>query len=688
MNTIHLCKSVFLFLLFITFFQFCNESSKTKEDTKKILAAFALVKDPTPYDPDQAAIDAIDADIVNPGPLNMNVKALSLTSSTTASLGKNFSFSASIQSDYDAKNVLIRFVFINKAQIDAGVTSGLKQFEVLDRIDFVKKGTNTYNFIIAIPDAGGQHSGAYTIFPILDSENQRNNSFVRSGMLTGVKKENNTSVTIDSSTSGTRDLLLSKLTLRKPVLVIKNAQTYTKTRIGVSGEAYSMGQDASNVDVEFFFADTNGNKLTSLGNLLVYNSVANTNSTTYRIASLTANVKKNFEVSLIPGSDSFLASINSYIQTNGVNSLRVYAHINPSGAVTETNAPGGASSNIVTVPAIIAIDTANKSIEPKAINSSLNTSPLKEYAVKFYSGIIGDKSLFAVDLDFNAYGKLLKNTTVIGHGDAKSKVYLFSIIERTLFQAYAHAELIPIRMKDSYVDAEVKVLTLSGDMNVVFKKYETGAKSYYWYTTKYKDKEVTKTIYPFGIPVKLTGKIAGILLSKNKNQLSDCNIYSCRPDEFKEGFSETNYKDYSVAQIHVRNNFEINVNPRILIRGFAQAKPDTGITLGLEGQLNILDIFPVAKATATVRMINNAYQVEIEFKETLDVFYESLYGKLELFLEIPYPSVSFWDASIEYYRKYWNIVSWDSAFSDTERLMEESQFLRIHLYTGQVDFTY
>ena len=688
MNANHFFKYIFFFLLFIISFQFCNETSKTKEDSKKILAAFALVKDPTPYDPDQAAIDAIDADIVNPGPLNMNVRGVSLTSSNTASLGKNFSFSTSIQSDYDAKNVLIRFVFINKAQIDTGVTSGLKQFEVLDRIDYVKKGTNNYNFNIAIPDAGTKHSGTYTIFPILDSENQRNNSFSKSGMLSGVKKENNTTVTIDSSTSGTRDLLLSKITLRKSVLVIKSAQSFTKTRIGLSGEAYSMGQDATNVDVEFFFADTNGNKLPALGNLLVYNSVANTTSTTFRIGSLTANVKKNFDVSLIPGSDALLASINSYIQTNGVNSLRVYAQINPSGSVAETNAPGGATSNIATTPAVIAIDTAVKSIEPKALNSSLNSSPLKEYAVKFYSGIIGDKSLFAVDLDFNAYGKLLKNTTVVGHGDAKSKIYLFSLIERTLFQAYAHAELIPIRMKDSYVDAEVKVLTLSGDMNVVFKKYETGAKSYYWYTTKYKDKEVTKTIYPFGVPVKLTGKIAGILLSRNKEQLSACNIYSCRPDEFKEGFSETNYKDYSVTQIHVRNNFEINVNPRILIRGFAQAKPDTGITLGLEGQLNILDIFPVAKATATVRMINNAYQVEIEFKETLDVFYESLYGKLELFLEIPYPSVSFWDASIEYYRKYWSLVSWDSAFSDTERLMEESQFLRIHLYTGQVDFVY
>ena len=688
MNANHFFKYIFFFLLFIISFQFCNETSKTKEDSKKILAAFALVKDPTPYDPDQAAIDAIDADIVNPGPLNMNVRGVSLTSSNTASLGKNFSFSTSIQSDYDAKNVLIRFVFINKAQIDTGVTSGLKQFEVLDRIDYVKKGTNNYNFNIAIPDAGTQHSGTYTIFPILDSENQRNNSFSKSGMLSGVKKENNTTVTIDSSTSGTRDLLLSKITLRKSVLVIKSAQSFTKTRIGLSGEAYSMGQNATNVDVEFFFADINGNKLPALGNLLVYNSVANTTSTTFRIGPLTANVKKNFDVSLIPGSDALLASINSYIQTNGVNSLRVYAQINPSGSVAETNAPGGATSNIATTPAVIAIDTAVKSIEPKALNSSLNSSPLKEYAVKFYSGIIGDKSLFAVDLDFNAYGKLLKNTTVVGHGDAKSKIYLFSLIERTLFQAYAHAELIPIRMKDSYVDAEVKVLTLSGDMNVVFKKYETGAKSYYWYTTKYKDKEVTKTIYPFGVPVKLTGKIAGILLSRNKEQLSTCNIYSCRPDEFKEGFSETNYKDYSVTQIHVRNNFEINVNPRILIRGFAQAKPDTGITLGLEGQLNILDIFPVAKATANVRMINNAYQVEIEFKETLDVFYESLYGKLELFLEIPYPSVSFWDASIEYYRKYWSLVSWDSAFSDTERLMEESQFLRIHLYTGQVDFVY
>jgi hypothetical protein len=689
MNTDHILKISFSFLLLMTFFQSCNETSKSKEDSKKILAAFNLVKDPTPYDPDQAAIDALDADIVNPGPLNMNVKSLSLTSSTTASLGKNFSFSASIQSDYDTKNVLIRFVFVNKSQIDAAVTTGLKQFEVLDRIDYIKKGTNSYNFNIAIPDAGTGHSGSYTIFTILDSENQRNNSFAKSGMLSGVKKENNTTVTIDSSTSGTRDLLLSKITLRKPVLVIKNAQTFTKTRIGVSGEAYSMGQDATNVDVEFFFADTNGNKLTSLGNLLVYNSVTNTTSTAFRMASLTANVKKNFDVSLIPGSDSLLASINSYIQTNGVNSLRIYAHINPSSAVAETNAPGGATSNIATVSATIAVDTAIKSMEPRAaLNSSLNTSPLKEYSVKFYSGIIGDKSLFAVDLDFNAYGKMLKNTTIIGHGDAKSKIYLFSLIERTLFQAYAHAELIPIRMKDSYVDAEVKVLTLSGDMNVVFKKYETGAKSYYWYTTKYKDKEVTKTIYPFGIPVKLTGKIAGILLSKNKEQLSECNIYSCRPQEYKEGFSETNYKDYSVAQIHVRNNFEINVNPRILIRGFAQAKPDTGITLGLEGQLNVLDIYPVAKATATVRMINNAYQVEIEFKETLDIFYESLYGKLELFLEIPYPSLSFWDAKIDYYRKYWSIVSWDSAFSDTERLMEESQFLRIHLYTGQVDFTY
>lgn len=681
-------KTVFYFTLITLFLQSCNETSKTKEDTKKILAASALITDPASINQDQLAMDALDADIVNPGPLNMNVKGLSLTSNT-ASLGKNFSFSATIESDYDAKNVLIRFVFINKSQIDAGTTTGLKQFEVLDRIDYIKKGTNSYNFNIAIPDAGTQHSGAYTIFTILDSENKRNNSFSKSGMLSGVKKENNTTVTIDSSTSGTRDLLLSKVTLRKPVLVIKNAQTYTKTRIILSGEAYSMGQDATNVDVEFFFADANGNKLASLGNLLVYNSVANTTSTRFRIPSLTANVKKNFDVSLIPGSDSLLANINSYIQTNGVNSLRVYAHINPSGAVAEVNAPGGATSNIATVPAIIAIDTATKSLEPRAaLNSSLNTSPLKEYAVKFYSGIIGDKSLFAVDLDFNAYGKMLKNTTVIGHGDAKSKIYLFSLIERTLFQAYAHAELIPIRMKDSYVDAEVKVLNLNGDMNVVFKKYETGAKSYYWYTTKYKDKEVTKTIYPFGVPVKLTGKIAGILLSRNKEQLSECNIYSCKPQEYKEGFSETNYKDYSVTQIHVRNNFEINVNPRILIRGFAQAKPDTGITLGLEGQLNILDIFPVAKATATVRMINNAYQVEIEFKETLDVFYESLYGKLELFLEIPYPSVSFWDASIEYYRKYWSIVSWDSAFSDTERLMEESQFLRIHLYTGQVDFTY
>ncbi|MBP9162866.1 MAG: hypothetical protein KBF99_06770 [Leptospiraceae bacterium] len=676
-------------LILTTLISYCNETSKSKGDTKKILAALAIVKDPVPFDPDQAAIDAIDADIVNPGPLNMNVKQVNLTSSTTASLGKNFSFSASIESDYNAKNVLIRFIFVNKAQIDAGTTTGLKQFEVLDRIDSVKKGTNSYNFNIAIPDAGTEHSGAYTIFTILDSENKRNNSFAKSGMLSGVKKENNTTVTIDSSTTGTRDLLLSKITLRKPLLVIKNAQTFTKTRFVVSGEAFSMGKDAANVDIEFFFADTSGNKLTSLGNLLVYNSVVNSTSTTFRIASLTANVKKNFDVSLIPGSDSLLTSINSYIQANGVNSLRVYAHINPTGSVSETNAPGGATSNIATVSAAIVVDTATKSLDTKAVlNSSLNTSPLKEYSVKFYSGIIGDKSLFAVDLDFNAYGKMLKNTTIIGHGDAKSKIYLFALIERTLFEAYAHAELIPIRMKDSYVDAEVKVLNTRGDLNVVFKKYETGAKTYYWYTTKYKDKEVTKTIYPFGVPVKLTGKLAGILLSKNKNQLSECNIYNCKPEEFEEGFSETNYKDYSVTQIHIRNNFEINVDPRILIRGFAQAKPDTGITIGLEGQLNVLDIFPVAKATATVRMVNNAYQVEIEFKETLDVFYESLYGKLEIFLEIPYPSVSFWDASIEYYRKYWGIVSWDSAFSDTERLMEETQFLRIHLYTGQVDFVY
>ncbi len=676
------------YFLFIILFQNCNDTLTYKDKAKNVLFLVSLIKDQVPFDPDQFAIDAIDADIVNPGPLNMNVKTVNLTSSQTAFIGKNFSFSANIESDYDAKNVLIRFVFVNKSQIDSGVTSGLKQFEVLDRISSVKKGTNSYNFNIPIPDAGPQHSGNYTIFTILDPENKRNNFFTRSGMLSGVKKDNNTSVAVDSSSSGTRDILLSKITLRKPVLVIKNAQTFTKTRIGVSGEAFSMGQDATNVDVEFFFADINGNKLTALGNLLVYNSVANTTSTLFRIPTLTANVKKNFDVSLIPGSDSLLANINSYIQSNGVNSLRVLAHINPSGAVSEVNAPGGATSNVVSVPAVIAIDTATRSVDPKAVSSSLNNSPLKEFGVKFYSGIIGDKDLFAVDLDFNAYGKMLKNTTVIGHGDAKSKIFLFSVLERTLFEAYAHAELIPIRMKDSFVDAEVKVLTIDGGLAVVYKKYETGAKSYYWYTTKYKDKEITKRIFPFGVPVKLTGKIAGILLSQNKSQLSECNIYSCKPEEFKEGFSETNYKDYSVAQIHVRNNFEVNVNPRILLRGFAQAKPDTGITIGLEGQLTILDIFPVAKGTATVRMINNAYQVEIEFRETLDVFFESLYGKLELFLEIPYPSVSFWDASIEYYRKYWGLVSWDSLFSEKERLMDERQFLRIHLYTGQVDFTF
>ena len=48
--------------------------------------------------------------------------------------------------------MLIRFVFFYKAQIDMGSTSGLKQFEVLDRIDY-EKGTNNYNFNI-VPRCG------------------------------------------------------------------------------------------------------------------------------------------------------------------------------------------------------------------------------------------------------------------------------------------------------------------------------------------------------------------------------------------------------------------------------------------------------------------------------------------------------------------------------------------------------
>ena len=684
------------FAMLLAVFAFCSGDEKgTKAEKQKRDAALAIMLSQTPYDPDQAAIDAIDADIVNPGPLNMNVKSVT-ASSSTVSLGKNSIFSASIQSDYDAKNVLIRFLFINKSQIDSGATSGLKQFEVLDRIPYIKKGTNSYDFNLPIPDAGTSHSGSYIIYTILDSENKRDNAFQKSGMLSGVNKSGAATVTVDSSASGTRDLHITAVKPRDSAFILKPNQNYVKTRIGISLEAFSKNKDSENVDVEFFFADSNGTKLTSLGNLLVYSSSSGTGSQYFRFAKMKADQKANADLILIPSSSTALTNMQSYVQTNGTGSLKIYAEINPAAAVYEVNSPGGATSNSATAAVTAAVDTGVKSVpftgtipgDGKAINASLNTSPLKEYSAGYSTGTLGDKSLFAVDMDFKAYGKMLKNTTIIGHADAKSNIYLFDIINRTLFQAYAHAELVPIRMQDSYFDSEVKALNLSGDLAVVFKKYETGAKSYYWYTTKYKDKKIEKRVFVYGVPVKLTGILAGILLSTNKKQLSECTINSCRPEEYAEGFSEVNYKDYSVAQIHVRNNFEFNVNPRILLRGFAQAKPETGITMGLEGQLTILDIFPVAKATATVRMINNAYQVEIEFKETLDVFMEYLYGKVEMFLEIPYPSVSFWDVSIEYYRKYWTIVSWNSLGDFKDRFMEESQFLRIHLYTGEINFTY
>lgn len=675
---------------------YCSSDEKgTKAGKQKRDAALAIMLSQTPYDPDQAAIDAVDADIVNPGPLNMNVKSVT-ASSSAVSLGKNYRLSASIQSDYDAKNVLIRFLFVNKSQIDAGITSDLKQFEVLDRIPYIKKGTVSYDFNLSIPDAGTSHSGSYMIYTILDPENKRDSSFQKSGMLSGVNKSGAAAVTVDSSSSGTRDLYIGSLKARDSVVILKPNQAYAKSRIGISLEAFSKNKDSENTDVEFFFADANGTKLTSLGNLLVYSSSAGTASQYFRFSTMKADQKANADLILVPSSAAALANIQNYVQANGANSLKVYAEINPTGAVSEVNSPGGATSNSAAVSVSIAADTGIKSVplvgtiqgDGKAISSSLNTDPLREYSAGYSTGTLGDKSLFAVDMDVKAYGKILKNTTVIGHGEAKSNIYMFDIISRTLFQAYAHAELIPIRMSSSFVDAEVKAMNLSGDLAVVYKKYETGAKSYYWYTTKYKDKKIEKRIFVYGVPVKLTGVIAGILLSKNKNQLSECTINSCRPDEFNEGFSEINYKDYSVSQIHVRNNFEINVNPRILLRGFAQAKPDTGVTLGLEGQLTILDIFPVAKGTATVRMVNNAYQVEIEFKETLDVFMEYLYGKLEMFVEIPYPKISFWDASIEYYRKYWTLVSWNSLGDFKDRFLDESQFIRIHLYTGEINFTY
>jgi hypothetical protein len=670
-----------LILSSLLFVLFCSQN--VENDNKKKSAALLLLptNSNTEIDVDQARIDALDADIINPGALNMNVK--SITASNTVYIAKNYSFSASIQSDYDAKNVLIRFVFINKSQIDSGQTTSLKQFEILDKIDYIKKGTHTYSFTVSIPDAGNTHSGLYTIIPFLDPENKRENYTSKAGMLSGVKKDSNTNVLVNSSTSGTRDIYLKQINFKSNVLVLKTAQNYLNTEIGVSGDAYSDNLDSNSVDIEFFLADTNGNKLPALGKLLVFSNGSTLTKLT--ISKLTANRKTNFDTVLVPESSSSLTSIANYVTTNGANSLRIFAEINPSGVITESN-PANTTSNIATTSITTAISTAIKSVEVK--NSNLNTSPLKEYSVGFNSGVLGDKAIFGAEFNFQAYAKMLKNTTLIAHADANSRIYLFTIIDRTLLTAYAHAELIPIRMKDSFVDAEVKAITLSGDLATVFKLYETGARSYYWYTTKYKEKEIKKRIFPYGIPVLLTAKLAGILLSKNKKQLSECNIYNCKPEEYKEGFSTVNYKDYSVAQIHIRNNFEFNANPRILLRGFGQAKPDTGITIGIEGQLTIVDLFPEAKATATVRMINNAYQVEIEFKETLDIYLEYLYGKIEVFLEIPYPSVSFWDVSIEYYRKYWTVFSWDSAGDYKKRLMDESQFLRIHLYTGQVDFTY
>ncbi|MCB1177724.1 MAG: hypothetical protein KDK36_09115 [Leptospiraceae bacterium] len=683
---------LFLFIPFIVLIlTYCTnfEDNKKNNENNRNLALLGLLKEPY-YDPDQAIIDAEDADIVNPGPLNLEVKELKLNSSSTVYPGKNFAFTVNIKSDYNAKNVLVRYIFIDKSQIDAGATTGLKQFEVLDRIPYINKGTNDYSVNIPIPDQGSSYNGAFTIYTIIDPENIRDNYFRKEGMLSGIKQSGNTSVTIDGSKSGTRDLFLTKLKPGSDVWTIKSNQDYRNTQIGVSVEAYSSGLDTSGAGLEFYFADTNGTKLTSLGKLLIYNSSSNSGSSSSSI-SLTKDQKKNVDVVLIPDSSTALSNIASYINTNGSSSLKIYAEINPARSISEIDAPGNASSNSLSASITTPVDTATKSFLAKSEEKNLNSSPLKEYSYKYGTGTLGDKSLLAADFNFTAYGKLLKNTTVVGHGEAESEIYLFNLINRKLFKAYAHAELIPIRMKDSYVDAEVQMLNPWGGMDVVFKRYESGARSFYWYTTKYKEKRIIKRIYPNGVPVRLTGVIAGILLSSNRDQLSECTINSCTPDRSKyegSGFVQTNDRNYSVAQIHIRNNFEFNVNPRLLLRGFAQGKPDTGISMGVEGQLTILDVFPVAKATATTRMINNAYQVEIEFKETFDVAMEYLYGKIEFFLEIPYPSISFWNASIEYYKKYFTLVQWDSVGTYSKRFLDESQFLRIHLYTGQVDYTY
>jgi hypothetical protein len=685
-------------LLLLSLLSSCSDDGANKEKKKRNLYAILLL--PTPYDPDQAILDAIDADIVNPGPLNMALKNVNLITTEPLSIGKHYKFTVSINSDYDAKNVLVRFIFINKAQLDSGLTTNLTQFEIMDRIPYIYKGNREYTINVPIPDAGPDHSGQYAIFSILDTENRRENYFQQSGMLSGVNKTPIGFVNVNGSTSGTRDLFIERLRLGNPVTVLKTAQNNTDSIISASMEIFSGGLDSQSIDVAFGFADLNGNKLPALGNLYLINGNGGT-SPLYRVNSLRADVKANGNVFLVPESNTTLLAIKNYIESNGEKSLKLYAEVNPSGTLSEINAPGGATSNIAFVEIPIALDASPKNVgvtgeaitghydKSQSFHSSINSAPLKEYSIGFGTGTLGDKDLFALDFDFNAYAKMLKNTTVIAHAEAKSNIYMFSAIERTLFTAYAHGELIPIRMKDSFIDAEVKVMSdFSGGMTTVYKLKETGAKSFYWYTTRYKEKRLVKRVFVHGVPVRLTGVLAGILLSTNKSQLSNCDINSCQPDSFREGFSQENYKDYSVAQFHFKNNFVANANPRILIRGFGQGKPETGLTMGVEGQVTVLDIFPVATGTATVRMINNAYQVEIEFNEILDISFEYGYGKIEFFIEIPYPKVSFWDASIEYYRKYWTLVSWDAIGDFKTRVFDVSQFLRIHLYTGEVNFTY